>query len=52
MRVFSEGTRDLESEAEARGIRYNGGEIDSPSRNLARFMAALAPRYLANFTSG
>jgi Peptidase family M28 len=50
VRVFSEGTRDLENEAQARGVRYNGGEIDSPARNLARFMAALAPRYLDNFT--
>lgn len=51
VRVFSEGTRDLETEAQARGVRYNGGEIDSPSRNLARFMAVLAPRYLDNFNA-
>lgn len=51
VRVFSEGTRDVESEAEARGVRYNGGETDSPSRNLARFMAMLAPRYLDNFNA-
>ena len=49
VRVFSEGTRDLETEAEAKAIRYNGGEIDSPSRNLARFMANLGERYLTNF---
>lgn len=49
VRIFSEGTRDLESEAEERGVRYNGGEIDSPSRNLARFMADLSPRYLQGF---
>ena len=49
VRVFSEGTRDLETEVEAKGIRYNGGEIDSPSRNLARFMATLGERYLTNF---
>lgn len=49
VRVFSEGTRDLETEAEAKGIRYNGGEIDSPARNLARFMTALGERYLTNF---
>ena len=49
VRVFSEGTRDLETEAEAKAIRYNGGEIDSPSRNLTRFMAALGDRYLTNF---
>ena len=49
VRVFSEGTRDLETEAEAKAIRYNGGEIDSPSRNLARFMTSLGERYLASF---
>jgi Zn-dependent M28 family amino/carboxypeptidase len=49
VRVFSEGTRDLETESEARATRYNGGEIDSPSRNLARFIATLAPRYLHGF---
>jgi hypothetical protein len=49
VRVFSEGTRDLETEAEAKAIRYNGGEIDSPSRNLARFMTNLGERYLENF---
>ena len=51
VRVFSEGTRDLETDAEARAIRYNGGEIDSPSRNLARFIATLAPRYLGSFNA-
>ena len=51
VRVFSEGTRDLESAAGLRGVRYNGGEIDSPSRNLARFMATLAPRYLSDFNA-
>ena len=51
VRVFSEGTRDLESDAQARGVRYNGGEIDSPSRNLARFIATLSPRYLRDFNA-
>jgi hypothetical protein len=49
VRVFSQGIRDLQTDAEARAIRYNGGEIDSPSRNLARFIAALAPAYLDGF---
>ncbi len=49
VRVFSEGTRDLETDAEARGIRYNGGEVDSPSRNLARFVTGLGERYLTQF---
>ena len=49
VRIFSEGTRDLETEAEAKGIRYNGGEIDSPSRNLARFVTVLGERTLKDF---
>ena len=49
VRIFSEGTRDLETPAEARGIRYNGGEIDSPARNLARFVTGLGARYLDGF---
>jgi Zn-dependent M28 family amino/carboxypeptidase len=48
VRVFSEGTRTTESQAEADKRRYNGGEVDSPSRNLARFMDGLADRYLTN----
>jgi acetylornithine deacetylase/succinyl-diaminopimelate desuccinylase-like protein len=51
VRIYSEGTRDLESAAGVRGVRYNGGEIDSPARNLARFMAVLAPRYLSDFNA-
>jgi Zn-dependent M28 family amino/carboxypeptidase len=49
VRVFSEGTRAMETTEEANRRRYNGGEVDSPSRNLARFIDALADRYLANF---
>ncbi len=49
VRVFSEGTRTVETEAEAERRRYNGGELDSPSRNLARYMDGLADRYLTNF---
>ncbi|WP_028079526.1 M20/M25/M40 family metallo-hydrolase [Solimonas soli] len=50
VRVFSEGTRSLETLDEAKYRRYHGGEVDSPSRNVARYMAALAERYLPNFT--
>ncbi len=49
VRVFSEGTRTIETPAEADKRRYNGGEVDSPSRQLARFMAGLADRYMGNF---
>lgn len=48
VRVFSEGTKALETTAQAGRRRYNGGEVDSPSRNIARFMATLAERYLTN----
>lgn len=47
VRVFSEGTKAVETPAEANRRRYNGGEVDSPSRQLARFMDQLASRYLA-----
>ncbi len=49
VRVFSEGTKTVETEAQAATRRYNGGEVDSSSRNLARFVDGIADRYLANF---
>ena len=48
VRVFSEGTKALETPEQASRRRYNGGELDSPSRNLARFVAGLADRHLVN----
>jgi hypothetical protein len=48
VRVFSEGTKAVETAEQAGKRRYNGGEVDSPSRNLARFMDGLADRYLTN----
>jgi hypothetical protein len=48
-RVFSEGTRATETQEEANRRRYNGGEVDSPSRNLMRFIDRMADRYLTNF---
>jgi len=45
-RVFSEGTRAVETEREARLRRFTGGEVDSPSRNLARYVKRIADRYL------
>jgi Zn-dependent M28 family amino/carboxypeptidase len=48
IRVFSEGTKALETPEQAGRRRYNGGELDSPSRNLARFVAGLAERHLVN----
>jgi hypothetical protein len=46
VRVFSEGTKAVETPEQANTRRYNGGEVDSPSRNLARFMDGLADRYV------
>lgn len=46
VRVFSEGTRSRETPQEAARRRYNGGEVDSPSRNLARYMDRLAETWL------
>ena len=45
-RVFAEGTRAVETEREARLRRFTGGEVDSPSRNLARYVKRIADRYL------
>ena len=42
VRVFSEGTRANETAEEARQRRFTGGEVDSPSRNLARYIQAHA----------
>lgn len=50
VRVFSEGTKAVETQRQAERRRYSGGEVDSPSRNLARYMADLSDRYLDNFT--
>ena len=42
VRVFSEGTKATETPDQAGKRRYNGGEVDSPARNLARFVASQA----------
>jgi len=41
VRVFSEGIRHDSTEALRANIQRNGGENDSPSRNLSRFVAGL-----------
>lgn len=48
VRVFSEGTKATEAPQEAARRRRTGGELDSPSRNLARFLDGLADRYLTD----
>ncbi|MEQ8523992.1 M28 family metallopeptidase [Gracilimonas sp.] len=47
-RVFSEGTRAVETEREGRIRRFTGGEVDSPSRNLARYVDKMADLYIRN----
>jgi hypothetical protein len=47
-RVFSEGTRFVETEREAGIRRFTGGEVDSPSRNLGRYVDKMADLYVPN----
>ncbi|MEM9997597.1 MAG: M28 family metallopeptidase [Bacteroidota bacterium] len=47
-RVFSEGTRAVETDVEARYRRFTGGEVDSPARNLGRYVDRMADAYLRN----
>lgn len=47
-RVFSEGTRYTETEEEARMRRFQGGEVDSASRNLARYIKRVGDQYVPN----
>jgi hypothetical protein len=49
VRVFSEGVPSNESEDEARTRRSVGGENDSASRQLARFIKETGARYLPGF---
>jgi len=49
VRVFSEGVPSNESEDEAKVRRNVGGENDSPSRQLARFIDATAAKYTPKF---
>ncbi|KAF1714167.1 peptidase M28 [Pseudoxanthomonas sangjuensis] len=46
-RVFSEGTRAVETAEEANARRFTGGELDSPSRNLGRYIAKMG-EYVPN----
>ncbi|CAB0150036.1 Bacterial leucyl aminopeptidase [Pseudidiomarina piscicola] len=50
-RIFAEGTRMDETESEARRRRFTGGEVDSPSRNLARYIDWMADRYIDNLNT-
>ena len=46
VRVFSEGIPSNETEAEARTRRSVGGEEDSPSRQIARYIKEAGERYV------
>jgi hypothetical protein len=47
-RIFSEGVRAAETEEEA-AMRYaTGGEVDSASRNLARYIKKVGEQYVLN----
>lgn len=47
-RVFMEGTRMNETPEEARARRFYGGEVDSPSRNLGRYVHRIAEEHIPN----
>lgn len=49
VRLFSEGVSSAETEAEARVRQSVGGENDSPSRQLARYIKEIGERYVNNF---
>lgn len=49
VRVFSEGVPSNETEAEARARQSVGGENDSTSRQLARYIKEVGERYVNNF---
>ena len=49
VRLFSEGVPSSETEAETRSRQSVGGENDSPSRQLARYIKEVGERYLNGF---
>jgi hypothetical protein len=50
VRVFSEGVRATETPAMANSRKINGGEVDSPSRNLARYITQIAADNMDDFS--
>ncbi|MDE2196702.1 MAG: M28 family metallopeptidase [Gammaproteobacteria bacterium] len=46
VRVFSEGISPNVTPAEIKYLYYHGGEVDSPARQLARYMAVLCQQYV------
>jgi hypothetical protein len=49
VRVFSEGVRAVETQPMSAARRSNGGELDSPSRNLARYIRGIAEANMPEF---
>lgn len=49
VRVFSEGINPNATDEELRRIVATGGENDSPSRQLARYVDEVGPKYVTNF---
>lgn len=47
-RIFSEGVRWVETGEEARQRYFTGGEVDSASRNLARYIKRVGGQYVSN----
>jgi len=47
-RIFSEAISMKATERQKRGMRYYGGEVDGPSRQLARYIARLTNEYMTN----
>jgi len=50
-RVFSEPTPVTEAEAERRRRRYYGGEVDGPSRQLARYVHRMTGIYIPDLNA-
>ena len=47
-RIFSEATPATDTEDDYRRRRFYGGEVDGPSRQLARYIARIADTYIPN----
>ena len=50
-RVFSEPTPVTESDSDRRRRRFTGGEVDGPSRQLARYVESTTSRYFTNLNA-
>ncbi|HET7651120.1 MAG TPA: M28 family metallopeptidase [Gammaproteobacteria bacterium] len=48
-RIFSEAVKQSLTPKELNTLRYTGGFVDSPSREVARYVAQLGDQYIPNF---